>query len=412
MFDEQGNPLKKPERLPPPPIPTGIINAMAGAKESVKEALGMYNASVGNRSNETSGVAINARKVEGEVATYHFADNRNKAIEQVGRILISAIPEIYDTDRVIRIIGDEENPITVGINGAPMQERQDALYDLRTGQYDVRVTTGASFTTKRQEAAALLGDALKANPALMGVMGDLYFKNLDVAGADAIAARVRKTIPKELIADEETEKGEQPIDPEKEMLAQQLEQLSMQMQQMGAELQSKQADTQLKQAELAIKQEEINIKKGELELKSIELQKEPTPVIDMHEQNIAEREMTLKEAEFQLKALQAAKAEKQNINPSNEADMGMNESIQVLQAKIQKIMEEEQANADRVAQEQAAIEAKRQEEEMEKQIKAQQTQAVIEALSSISNQLNQLTAQVSQPITVVRDENGAITGAV
>jgi hypothetical protein len=391
MFDDNGNPLNKPERLPPPPIPTGFANARIGAVEDVKAALGMYNASIGQRSNETSGVAINARKIEGEVATYHFADNRNKAIEQVGRILISAIPEIYDTDRIIRIIGEEDNAVTVGVNGAPMQEGQEALFDLRTGQYDVRVSTGASYTTKRQEAAALLGDALAANPALMGVMGDLYFKNLDVAGAEAIAARVRKTIPKELIADEETEKGEQPVDPEKEMMAQQLEQMNAQMQQMGAELQSKQGEEQAKIMEQQTKQAELELKaineqnKNQLEVAKLELERQrldldarqtfkETPVIDdSQERELKEREMRLKEAEFALKAQQAQLDAIKATQTSEPKEVGENE--------VEDMVEMEQ--------------------------KAQTNQQ----LMMIQQTIQGLIAAVSAPIQVIRDENGVITGA-
>jgi hypothetical protein len=393
MFDDNGNPLNKPERLPPPPIPTGFANARIGAVEDVKAALGMYNASIGQRSNETSGVAINARKIEGEVATYHFADNRNKAIEQVGRILVSAIPEIYDTDRIIRIIGEEDNAVTVGVNGAPMQEGQEALFDLRTGQYDVRVSTGASYTTKRQEAAALLGDALAANPALMGVMGDLYFKNLDVAGAEAIAARVRKTIPKELIADEEVEKGQQAVDPEKELMAQQLEQMNAQMQQMVAELQSKQGEEQAKIMEQQTKQAELELKaineqnKNQLEIAKLELERQrldldarqtfkETPIIDdSQERELKEREMRLKEAEFALKAQQAQL-----------------DAIKATQGSEPKEMGEDG-------------------EEMEDMVEMEQKAQTNQQLMMIQQTIQGLIAAVSAPIQVIRDENGVITGA-
>lgn len=392
MFDENGNPLNKPERLPPPPVPTGFANARVGAVEDVKAALGMYNASIGQRSNETSGVAINARKVEGEVATYHFADNRKKSIEQVGRILVSAIPEIYDTDRIIRIIGEEENPVTVGINGAPLQEGQKEQFDLRTGQYDVRVTTGASYTTKRQEAAALVGDAMVKNPQLMGVIGDLYFKNLDVAGAEAMAARVRKTIPKQLIADEEVE-SEKPIDPEKEMMAQQLEQMNAQMQQMGAELQSKQREEQYKILEQQNKQAELELKrlaeenKAQLEAAKLQLEKDrlmidtqnankEMPIVnDTQERELKEREMRLKEAEFALKAQQAQlEAIKASQSEAPEKEDGKNEG-------------------------------------MEDMVEMEQKAQTNEQLMMIQQTIQGLIAAVSAPIQVIRDENGVIIGA-
>lgn len=260
MKDASGNPLDKPERLMPPTPPAGFINAMQGAKENIKETMGLYNASLGAKSNETSGVAIQKRQQEGDTATFHFGDNRNRSITQVGRIIVSAAPEVYDTDRVLQIMGEEDEPKLVGVNGAQMQQGQEVEHDLRKGQYDVRVTTGASYTTKRQEAAALLGDMVKANPQLMGVVGDLLFKNMDIAGAEAIAARVKKTIPPNLLEDEEG-------DPEKQQMVQTIQALQQQLDQKDAELQSKQGDGQAKLAETELKAQELQFKKVEQELK-------------------------------------------------------------------------------------------------------------------------------------------------
>ena len=50
--------------------------------------MGLYDASLGARSNETSGRAILARQREGDVSTFHFQDNMSRAIRHAGRILI------------------------------------------------------------------------------------------------------------------------------------------------------------------------------------------------------------------------------------------------------------------------------------------------------------------------------------
>lgn len=403
QYDAAGQPLNKPERLAAPQIPTGFVNAMQEAGEQVKQAMGMYNASIGARSNETSGVAIDARKVEGEVATFHFADNRNRSIQHLGRILVCAAPEVLDTARIIQIIGDEDEPKLVGINGMGMQEGQDKPYDLRKGKYDVRVTTGASYTTKRQEAAALLSDLITKTPQLMGVMGDLLFKNMDIAGADAIAARVKKTIPKELLADEEAQmKGEQPIDPEKEEMAQIIEALSGQLQQVEAALQSKQGEEAAKMAELKIKQEELAIK---------------------------QQEVGIKEADMKLKYLQALQQTEPQVEVTKEMPQGEiqaivspDDPIPVLEARIRAKLEE-QAMAEQEAAMKARKEAEEQQMELEREaaeneiklvdmeMRKQQTESLLQAVNQIAMQLNNLTAQVSQPITVVRDESGAIIGA-
>lgn len=391
--DKAGNKLDKPERLAPPPIPTGIINAMQGAKENVKEALGMYNASIGQKSNAISGVAYDAQKTEADVATFHFADNRNRAIQYVGRIIVCAAPEIYDTERVIQIVGDEEAPQLVGINGAQKQLGQEHDHDLTKGQYDVRVTTGASYTTKRQETAALVGDIMMKNPALMGVIGDIYFKNLDVAGSEAIAARIKKTIPKELTADEDAKsKGEQAADPEKIQMAGIIQQLQQQMQQMAVELESKQVENDTKIADTKIKEQEVEIKKSELRLK------------------------------FLQTAIDANQSE--NVAPSTSLDApSADDDIPVLQAKIeQKLTARQQAEETALmqaeqqemqAQEQAAIEAEELRlKQADLHLRAEQGAAMINVLGDISNKVGVLAAQVDKPLTVIRDpETGAIVGA-
>ncbi len=63
----------------------------------------MYKASLGAPSNERSGKAINARKVEGDVGTYHFHDNRAMALQHSYTILVDMIPRVYDTNRIVRI---------------------------------------------------------------------------------------------------------------------------------------------------------------------------------------------------------------------------------------------------------------------------------------------------------------------
>jgi hypothetical protein len=265
--DLMGNPVTSPQRVQPPTIPTGFFQAGIQAVDDIKATLGMYNASIGQRSNETSGKAIQARQQEGDVATFHFGDNLTRSVGHVGRILVCAAPEIYDTERVIRIIGEEDDPKEVGINGAAVED-QTQQYDLTKGKYDVKVTTGPAFSTRRQETVAMLGELFQKQPELMPIMGDLYFENSDFSGSIAMASRMKKAMDPKYLDKEEREKIEQEggsVDPEKE-------QMKVLMQQMQQELASLQADAQNKQGELMIKQGDLQIKEQEVQLKAEELQ--------------------------------------------------------------------------------------------------------------------------------------------
>lgn len=249
--DAQGNPVGAPQRLEPPTIPTGIVNASRATVDDIKATMGIYNASLGQRSNEQSGVAIAQRKQEGDVATFHYADNLNKSICHAGRILVCAIPEVIDTARILTIIGMEEEVKKVGVNGE-MAEDQDATIDLRKGKYDVKVVPGASYTTLRQEAAAALQGVFQASPELMTVMGDLYFKNSDFAGAQAMAERMKKVIDPKFLSEEDKEEmakeGGQVIDPEKEQMGQLIQQGMQEIQTLTAQIEQKDKENQMLKA--------------------------------------------------------------------------------------------------------------------------------------------------------------------
>lgn len=287
--DAKGNPVGAPQRLEPPVIPSGVVNAARATVDDIKATMGIYNAALGQKSNETSGVAINQRKIEGDMATYHFGDNLVKSITHVGRILVCAIPEIYDTQRVIRIIGEEEEPKEVGINGQSV-EGQEKSFDLSQGKYEVKVVTGAPFTTRRQEAAQFYSEIVSKRPELLEVMGDLLFKYQDFTGASAMAERMKKAINPKFIDEEDQ-------DPEKLQMQQAMQEAQQMIQALQSQLQDKQQSEQAKnqlelmklqqeaqqsQTEAEIKMAELALKEKELELKFLEMQARASqpPVIE------------------------------------------------------------------------------------------------------------------------------------
>ena len=205
----------------------------------MKAVTGIYDASLGARSNETSGKAILARQREGDVANYHFTDNLTRSLEHAGRILIDLIPKIYDTQRVIRILGEDDSEEFIEINksipgydGEPM-----LLNDLSAGRFDIKVTTGPSYTTKRIEAAESMMSFVQAFPQAGQVAGDLIAGNMDWPGADAIAHRLKKMVPPELLEGEDGDDQQPPPQPD-----------PMQQKMQEFQLESMQADITKKQA--------------------------------------------------------------------------------------------------------------------------------------------------------------------
>jgi hypothetical protein len=103
------------------------------AADDMKSIMGIFDASLGAKSNETSGRAIMARQREGDVSTFNFIDNLSRAIRHAGRILCDLIPKVYNTERVIRIIHENGTNEHVQVNKA-FQARQQEQGQAMQGQ--------------------------------------------------------------------------------------------------------------------------------------------------------------------------------------------------------------------------------------------------------------------------------------
>lgn len=303
-IDEKGNPIPAPTRLDPPVIPTGFAQASASSTDDIKSTMGLYNASMGLQGNEISGVAIDGRKTEGDVATFHFADNLNRAIGQVGRICVSAAPFVYDTQRIIRIIDEEDFSKEIGINGEMVQE-QERVYDLKQGRYDVKIVTGASYTTKRKEAAEFLQNIISAQPEIMNIAGDILFENMDFPKAQVLAARYKKIIDPKLF--EETNKDPQA---QAEIAA-----LNAQLQETQTQLQQAVAMAESLNAQLIDKTEETEAK-----IASDEADTETDRLKLLLENKKLDQQMEIEQSKLEL---EAAKARVELAKLSTPKDRGM-----------------------------------------------------------------------------------------
>lgn len=203
--DENGQLVPPPIRQQPPGIPQGWQAVLADTEHGIEASMGMYKAAVGAPSNEKSGRAIVARERQSDTATFHFIDNVAISIAHTGRILIDLIPKIYDTQRVARILGDDGDVDTVTLNPeqpqAVSETRDDEtqeiekIYNLGVGKYDVTVTVGPSYSTKRQESAAIMAQIAQAWPPFMERAGDLAIRSQDWPDADKLADRLKLFLP-------------------------------------------------------------------------------------------------------------------------------------------------------------------------------------------------------------------------
>lgn len=268
--DESGKPIPPPQRIPPAGLATGWDRMLQHTEHGIEGSIGMYGPSVGAQSQEKSGIALQEQKSQGMVGNYHFPDNLARSIQHTGKILIEWIPKIYDTERVARMLGEDGDQELVYLN--PDQEQAivpqfdqmgqeiGSIYNINVGKYDVTVSTGPSYTAKRQEAAQNQIMMVQAQPELMGIIGDLMLKNMDWPESDKIAERLATMLPPEI---KELE-NDGPIDPKVRMAMQQIEQTSQMIEEKAQALQGFEQEVNQKAQEVGADKTEVSALRKEL----------------------------------------------------------------------------------------------------------------------------------------------------
>jgi len=451
-----------PQRQPFAGPPSGFIQEALAASDDMKSIMGLYDASLGARSNETSGRAILARQREGDVSTFNFIDNQSRMIRHLGRILVDLIPKVYDVPRIVRVIKEDGSNYSVPINqpvqviqkppvpgqsntpeyrpmgpdgappapmgmpqglgpqAGPMQggamppqmsnDQQEELaglvkvFDLAAGKYDVTCEAGPSFTTRREEAATQMMQFIQANPNSAPLIGDLLAKSLDWPGADEIAKRLQAMLPPQ------AQSGAKP--PQLMLAEEAINQLKGQMQQMGQSLQEKQTADQMAMQELQIKGMEAQTKRFDAETKRMAAMK-------------PEAQDTPDDNGFEAWKLQMQdsfdrwKTEQDNAVKIAIAEMERNTTLMTTQQAIDQKVEEQvtgvveqfmphlaglSQQVDGISQMLPGIE-----QNASMQV-AEQLGPVLQQLAGLGNGVAALHAHITAPKRIIRDESGRAVG--
>lgn len=326
-----------PQRMGSADVPVALIQETQHSSEDIKAVTGIYDASLGAQGNETSGKAINARQRQGEIATFNYMDNMAKGIRRTWEILIDLVPKIYDTERSVRILGQDGAEDYAKVNAIDPQTG-NAINDLSAGKYDVTVTVGPSFATMRQEAAEAYGELASRDPNVMMAAGDLVFKAMDLPYAEQIAERYQALLPppiQQLIT-----KGKQ-LPPEVQAALGQVQQAQQQVQQHGQLLQA--AEQELKQLQASAQSDKAgaqlasaNLKTQEAHLASLQKDLEAAQAkLDN------ERALLAKETENAILRIQLAQAKAQGslMSAAHDQDMANAQAASDLQHQARDLNE-------------------------------------------------------------------------
>ena len=218
-----GAPAPPPSRAPVDTSGVGLFfQGFQQARDLVQQTTAVFAPSLGEMPQDQtaqSGRAILALQQQSDAGTSHFLKNLAKvSMRYEAMVILDLMPKIYDRPgRITQILTAEDEPKTIMVNAPfkpnaqgrpqpvppemmppPMPGQPEELpegvknYDLSRGRYAVSISVGKSFQTRLQEGQAEIGGILEKNPALMPVVGDLYFKFRDFPGAKEISDRLKR----------------------------------------------------------------------------------------------------------------------------------------------------------------------------------------------------------------------------
>ena len=286
QVDIAGKPAGPPQRnVAEPPI-QGMAQMIAQASNDLKASLGIYDPSLGQRQGDQSGKAIERLQQQGNIATLNYSDNMSRMLKRLGRSMLEWIRATYDEPRVQRIINPDSSvkhvivhngpdqleaaqklaqeqatqkapPATVQQPGAaqqpvtpptlPTPQQIMKIYDIGVGRYDVIISVGPTYQSKRQEAVATQMDLMKSLPPNQAsIISDLAVRNMDIPQASEMADRIKKTLPPQLLDgdDSDPQVQVQKMQSQLQQFSQQHDLLTKALQEAQQQIQTKQVETQ------------------------------------------------------------------------------------------------------------------------------------------------------------------------
>jgi hypothetical protein len=278
-FNDRGEPYPAIERQqaePPVQAMTILLQQAIGfvqnSSATPASALGQLDPT------HRSGKAIKALQERSELANSNYLDNlATISMTLEGIILNEMIPYVYDRPgRVVQMLGKDQEPESVMVNApfvktkqgpqpappVPSPDQKILNFELKPdGTFGVVIEVAKSFTTRREEGAAALGELMPSLPPEMAaaIMPD-FIKELDFPNAQKIAATAQKVLPPNLQPQEEGQPN-----PEVQQLQQQVQQLQQALEGKFAEEQAKQAAQSQRELQKAQMDGQMAITKAHIE---------------------------------------------------------------------------------------------------------------------------------------------------
>lgn len=247
-----------PQKMPAWDVSQALFMTSQFTTQAIRETLGISE-SDNMQGRDISGKARRERKMEGAMSSYVFFDNLNQSVAQAGRVV---------NDLLYYVFGEQERNVSVTRNNGQTdsivlnQKKDDnVLNQIKEGEFDVEIDTGASFAVQKEIALEFLQQTLQAYPQAFPLVADLWAKNLDVQFMPQMSERFKNLVPPEVLAKEEGKPAPpKPPNPQEQMMQMEMQNKQQEIMERAKELQIRESRHELEKAELMLKAQEMKMK--------------------------------------------------------------------------------------------------------------------------------------------------------
>ncbi len=278
-IDEEAPP---PARMPAPQGSPQLQNAIVNFQSMLQQTGNMDDPSMGQNPGLQSGVALDTLIGQSNNGNVKWFKSMEICICHAYRVLVDAIPRVYDSTRQQRILGEDGTDKTVPLNSNVLVNGQIIEQnDLSKGVYDVTCEMGATFHNQQEKESERLISMLQLDPAMIEMSRDVLYKNQNGPGMNTLAKRARDiaiqngTIgPDEWTEDEQAEiqaqqeaAQNQPPQEDPNLLIAQAEISKAQAENTNAETNKQEAqfNAQVKSAQVALDQDKVALEREKLQ---------------------------------------------------------------------------------------------------------------------------------------------------
>lgn len=265
-----------PIRLPPPELPQSLVQNLQQADKDLRSIMGYAQENEPRMFGNLSGKAIREMQRDGNSSNLVFFDNLKRAQEQIGRSILSMLPRVYDTQRILNAHSVDGKTRQVTVN---KKVAGGMVNDLSKGDFDISVNGGANYAVQKEEALQVIMQLVQANPQVFPVVADIIAKNIDIEDSVELTNRLKTLVPPQVLAQAEGKPmPPQPPNPQQQaamqaqQMQQQLEQAKLQLAQQKVQAAQQQAQVQHELNQVKMNQAMVDMQSSKIKGYS-ELQK-------------------------------------------------------------------------------------------------------------------------------------------